>query len=60
MKTASEDWISNDWSAFYPQEIGRKAGQKAVSHLGAYSLESGEYITSFSVSSITSAFSFDC
>lgn len=43
VKTASEDWISNDWSAFYPQEIGRKAGQKAVSHLGAYSLESGEY-----------------
>ncbi len=43
VKTASEDWTSNDWSTFYPQEIGRKAGEKAVSHLGAYSLPSGEY-----------------
>lgn len=43
VKTASEDWLSNDWSAFEPQEIGRKAGEKAVSHLGAYSVKSGEY-----------------
>ena len=43
VKTGSEDWRSNDWSAFSPKEIGRRAGQKAVSHLGAYSLESGEY-----------------
>ena len=43
VKTGSEHWISNDWNAFSPNEIGRRAGQKAVSHLGAYSLESGEY-----------------
>lgn len=43
VKTASEDWLSNDWTAFKPQEIGRKAGEKAVSHLNAYSVESGEY-----------------
>ena len=43
VKTASEDWLSNNWATFQPQEIGRKAGEKAVSHLGAYSVKSGEY-----------------
>lgn len=43
VKTGSEDWLSNDWSAFHPQALGKKAVERAVSHLGAYSLKSGEY-----------------
>lgn len=43
IKTGSEYWTHNKWETLYPQQIGKIAAQKAVDHLGACSIVSGEY-----------------
>lgn len=43
VKTGSEYWADNKWSTFQPKNTGRQAAKIAVSHLGAYSISSGEY-----------------
>lgn len=43
VKTGAEYWIGNQWNAFEPEKIGQAAAKNAVEHLGAYSIESGEY-----------------
>jgi len=42
-KTGTYFWKAQDWSDFDPEETGRKAAERAVSHLGAGSVSSGKY-----------------
>ncbi len=42
-KTGSYFWKAQDWNDFDPEETGRKAAERAVSHLGASSVASGKY-----------------
>ncbi len=42
-KTGSYFWKAQDWKDFDPEETGRKAAERAVSHLGAASVASGKY-----------------
>ena len=43
IKTGSEYWMGSNWEEFNPAQIGRKAAENAISHLGATGLPSGEY-----------------
>lgn len=43
IKTGSEYWMDNIWHDFDPIQIGQKAAENAVSHLGAESVPSGSY-----------------
>ncbi len=46
-KTDSCFWKAQDWSRFRPEEIGRMAARRAVAHLGAASVPSGQYAVVF-------------
>lgn len=42
-KTGTYFWKAQDWNDFDPEETGRKAAERAASHLGAASVPSGKY-----------------
>ncbi len=42
-KTGTYFWKAQDWNDFEPEETGRKAAERAASHLGASSVPSGKY-----------------
>ncbi len=46
-KTGSCFWKARDWTLFRPEEIGRLAARRAVAHLGATSVPSGQYALVF-------------
>ena len=42
-KTGTYFWKAQDWNDFDPAETGRRAAERAASHLGATSVSSGKY-----------------
>ena len=42
-KTGVYFWKAQDWNDFDPEETGKKAAERAASHLGATSVPSGKY-----------------
>lgn len=43
LKSGSEYWLGQEYTAFQAEAVGKKAAEKAVSHLGALSIDSGIY-----------------
>lgn len=43
VKTGSDFWKGNDWKTFDPSQTGKCAAERAASHLGAKTIQSGKY-----------------